>query len=98
MAEVIEVENMKAKVEQRTPRNFEWVRERVQSGKYRVVKPHEVEETFKQLEKDYKKTKLTAFDTETTGLDFTFRGFYGKGSIMVGAVLSANPERLIIFL
>lgn len=91
MAEVIEVENMKAKVEQRTPRNFEWVRERVQSGKYRVVKPHEVEETFKQLEKDYKKTKLTAFDTETTGLDFTFRGFYGKGSIMVGAVLSAKP-------
>ena len=91
MAEVIEVENMKAKVEQRTPRNFEWVRERVLTGKYRVVKPHEVEEVFKQLEKDYKKTKLTAFDTETTGLDFTFRGFYGKGSIMVGAVLSAKP-------
>ena len=91
MDEIISVEKSKSEVEKRTPRDFEWVRQRVQTGQYRVVKPEQVGQVFEQLEKDYKQTKLTAFDTETDGLDFTFRGFYGKGSEMVGAVLSAKP-------
>ena len=90
MTEVIEVENRNAKVEQRQPRDFEWVRRKVDSGQYKVVKPHEIDTVFEQLERDYKVIKLAAFDTETDGLDFNFRGFYGHGSKIVGAVLSAK--------
>lgn len=89
--DVIKAEGIRAQAGNRQARDFEWIKEKVKSGKYKVVKPEEVEEVFRQLEEDYKRTKLVGFDTETDGLDFTFRCWYGFGSQMVGAVLSAKP-------
>lgn len=88
--EVVDFENKRAIAERRPARDFSWVFDKIESGEYKLVKPDDVEKVFKQLEKDYKKTGLVAFDTETTGLKFTFKCFVGEGDIMVGAVLSAK--------
>lgn len=88
--DVINAEYARAKAEERQPRNFEWIKKRIEAGDYHIVKPDEVEEYFEKLEQGYQKTGLVAFDTETTGLRFNFKCFTGEGDKMVGAVLSSE--------
>lgn len=74
-------------------KNFSWIRDRIKEGSFRIVRPETLESSLAQLKQDYEdaKYKYLAADTETTGLDFTFRCFTGAGSKVVGFVFSAKP-------
>lgn len=74
-------------------KNFSWIRDRIKEGAFQIVRPATLESALVQLHQDYEdaKYKYLAVDTETTGLDFTFRCFTGQGDKVVGFVLSAKP-------
>ena len=74
-------------------KNFKWIQDRMDSGSFVIVKDSTLDACIAQLREDYEnaKYKFGSLDTETTGLDFTFRCFAGQGSVVVGFVISAKP-------
>ena len=74
-------------------KNFGWIRDRIAEGAFHIVKDVTLVKVIEQLKRDYEeaKYKYVALDTETTGLDFTFRCFTGQGSEVVGFVIAAKP-------
>lgn len=74
-------------------KNFSWIRDKVADGSYQIVSSETLDSIIDSLKNDYEnaKYKYAAVDTETTGLDFTFRCFTGDGDKIVGFVLSARP-------
>lgn len=72
-------------------KNFNWIISLIRSGAYQIVSDATLEATFAKLNEDYQKLKILAVDTETNGLDFTFKCIEGKGSKVVGYILSAKP-------
>lgn len=63
-------------------KNYDWV---LKGTKYKVVKPHEVAEICKII---WEHDGIIAFDTETTGLNITFKSLVGEGDTAVGFVFS----------
>lgn len=71
-------------------KNFNWIKERIDAGDYKIVTPQSLESDIEQIKRDYEVLKVAALDSETDGLDFNFKCFTGEGSKIVGAVLSAK--------
>lgn len=69
-------------VERNPDKNYHWLKDR----KYKVVTDiKEVEEVCKEI---YNHNGVVCFDTETTGLNFTFKCLQGEGDRLVGMVFS----------
>lgn len=78
-------------------KEISWIKNNIDNKTFVIVDDSTLEQSFENLKADYVKTQASAFDTETTGLDFTFKCLTGEGSEIVGAVLSCMPNTSYYF-
>lgn len=74
-------------IERNPDKSYVWLKDR----KYHIVNDLEV---FKPIAKRiYKHPLEVGFDTETTGLDITFKSITGQGSQLVGFIFTIKPTK-----
>lgn len=74
-------------IERNPDKSYVWLKDR----KYNIVNDLEV---FKPIAKRiYKHPLEVGFDTETTGLDITFKSITGQGSQLVGLIFTIKPTK-----
>lgn len=71
-------------------KNFDWIKERIAAGDYKIVTPEILDTCIAELSEHIETYKHLALDTETDGLKFNFKCFMGEGNKVVGYVLSAK--------